>query len=377
MKIRVSQFFITLQILLFCFSLNLFAMNESNSSDATRVKTEEEEIIEQFELAVQFPDQNGRVQLAVRKTGKDHAPLVKELWRRHNLRKRFVFEPQRVTQVFRSTADHLLEISYGDQSIRATDRHPFFVINKNGYVEAKDLEIGDFLLSVEHKVIPIHRIETVHGEFPVCNIEVENNNNYFAGGVLVHNCNMRNDLKMPAVALGVAAAEMGIAEATAAATALGGPAVGAAVFVGSAAATGYALHEATKPADTGETSSSVGKSESLENSGDIRPASSANAKEALEDKLSGLEKAQKEAQKSETLPDGRVRYYSAERPAQTSGPTRGASFVTEHNPATGKTRQWVESYDHGGTVNRVHPKTIDGQVVKGKHFPPTGKELKK
>ena len=74
------------------------------------------------------------------------------------------------------------------------------------------------------------------------------------------------------------------------------------------------------------------------------------------------------------LPDGRIRYYGAETPARTPGPTRGTSFVTEWDPETNSVRQWMESYDQSDNVNRVHPKTINGQNVIGPHYPPTGAE---
>ncbi len=104
-------------------------------------------------------------------------------------------------------------------------------------------------------------------------------------------------------------------------------------------------------------------------------AKSVNAQSALRTKLSGLEKAQQNAAKTRQLPDGRVRYYTKEVPARTDGPTRGASFVTEHNPKNGNVRQWMESYDHSGQVNRVHPKSINGQTVNSQHYPPTAREL--
>ena len=104
-------------------------------------------------------------------------------------------------------------------------------------------------------------------------------------------------------------------------------------------------------------------------------AHSVNAQKALQSKLSGLEKAQATAAKIKKLPDGRIRYYGAEVPAKNPGKTKGASFVTEYDPATGKVRQWMESYDSSGNVNRVHPKSINGETVKSTHYPLTGKEL--
>ena len=105
------------------------------------------------------------------------------------------------------------------------------------------------------------------------------------------------------------------------------------------------------------------------------PARNANARAALKSKLSGLQKAQQTAVRKRRLSDGRIRYYSKEVTATKKGPTRGASFVTEHNPKTGQTRQWMESYNHSGEVVRVHPKTMDGQLLDAPHFPPTMSEL--
>ncbi|SUA17723.1 MafB family polymorphic toxin [Neisseria lactamica] len=104
-------------------------------------------------------------------------------------------------------------------------------------------------------------------------------------------------------------------------------------------------------------------------------AHSANAQSALAKKLSGLEGAQNSASRTKTLPDGRIRYYEAERFARTEGRTRGNSFVTEYNPKTGSTRQWTENYDHSGNVTMVHPKSINGQSVTSQHYPPTKQEL--
>src|SRR5690606_610353 len=104
-------------------------------------------------------------------------------------------------------------------------------------------------------------------------------------------------------------------------------------------------------------------------------ATNVNAQAALRAKFSGLQKAQETAATTRMLPDGRVRYYTQEVPARTEGATRGASFVTEFDPRTGDTRQWMESYDHAGSVIRVHPKAINGQPLDAQHYPPTGTEL--
>ncbi|MBX3457318.1 MAG: hypothetical protein KF820_03030 [Candidatus Paracaedibacteraceae bacterium] len=104
-------------------------------------------------------------------------------------------------------------------------------------------------------------------------------------------------------------------------------------------------------------------------------AKNVNSSASIKKKLSALEGAQAEAIKVVKLPDGRIRYYEAERASTKPGVTRGASFVTEHNPKTGQVRQWNECYDHNGKVNRVHPKSLDGHDLKGQHYPPTQSEL--
>lgn len=102
---------------------------------------------------------------------------------------------------------------------------------------------------------------------------------------------------------------------------------------------------------------------------------SANAQDNLKRKLEALEDAEKNSVSKKTLPDGRIRYYGPEKVARQPGQTRGASVVTEYNPKTGDVRMWIESYDQAGEVIRVHPKMINGQVVKSPHFPPIGSEL--
>jgi hypothetical protein len=104
-------------------------------------------------------------------------------------------------------------------------------------------------------------------------------------------------------------------------------------------------------------------------------ANNVNAQMALNKKMRALQDAQKDAVKIIELSDGRIRYYERERFAYTPGPTKGSSFVTEYNPKTGQVRQWNESYDQFGNVNRTHPKTIDGQNIVGQHYPPTQSDL--
>lgn len=95
----------------------------------------------------------------------------------------------------------------------------------------------------------------------------------------------------------------------------------------------------------------------------------------LKRKLRALEKAQNEAARNRVLPDGRIRYYNAESPARTVGPTRGRSHVTEWDPSTGNVKGWEETYDHSNNVNRVHPKMKNGEILDLPHYPPTRADI--
>jgi hypothetical protein len=84
--------------------------------------------------------------------------------------------------------------------VRATDDHRFLVLGR-GYQEAKDLRIGDTVvilvgdgdtLQIAHTAIS--KIErNSRGAEPVYDIQVEGCRNFFAGGVLVHNCYVIDD----------------------------------------------------------------------------------------------------------------------------------------------------------------------------------------
>ena len=101
-----------------------------------------------------------------------------------------------------------------------------------------------------------------------------------------------------------------------------------------------------------------------------------NSAEALNSKLSAIQKAQSTATKIEHMLDGRIRYYLKETPSRTLGATRGASYVTEYNPSTGNVRSSDRmSHDHVGNVVRIHPKMMNGQYLNSPHFPPTAREL--
>lgn len=106
-----------------------------------------------------------------------------------------------------------------------------------------------------------------------------------------------------------------------------------------------------------------------------RGAENINASIALRTKLSRLQNAEISAARVHSLPDGRIRYYNAEISASRIGPTRGASFVTEWDPKRGNVRTWIENYNNSNQIIRVHPKMLNGQILKSPHYPPIGTEI--
>ncbi len=99
-------------------------------------------------------------------------------------------ELARVIGHFKRETDKLTEINYGDnQELFCTDNHPFFVLGQ-GYVAAAKLKPNDVLYGKDGKQVFVNYTAEcfLHKPIAVFNLEIEGNNNYFAGGVLVHNC---------------------------------------------------------------------------------------------------------------------------------------------------------------------------------------------
>ena len=87
-------------------------------------------------------------------------------------------------------------IKYNDQLIRlnCTNDHKFYSVDKDDYIEAKDLQENEpvYIFDVKQTDLQIGHVFKVvlspnKPEF-VYDIEVEGNHNFFAEGVLVHNC---------------------------------------------------------------------------------------------------------------------------------------------------------------------------------------------
>ena len=91
----------------------------------------------------------------------------------------------------------------GQDAVRVSAEHPFFVVDYNDYVVVRDLKPGlhvkvmqrmktangklrSPLPVVESRVIESVEVDS-DAKTAVYNIEVAGNHNYFAGGILVHN----------------------------------------------------------------------------------------------------------------------------------------------------------------------------------------------
>lgn len=130
-----------------------------------------------------------------------------------------------VTNVFESVAPRLVNLTAGNIFIQATENHPFYVADKKDWVEAANLSPGDQLLHISGDLITLERKEIVEGEVPVFNLEVQGHNNYFACGLLVHNCNRLAALVAVAGNVAVVAGEGAVVAGEGAALATVGPAV--------------------------------------------------------------------------------------------------------------------------------------------------------
>lgn len=74
------------------------------------------------------------------------------------------------------------------RSIDATTDHPFYVVGK-GYVPAEQLHDGDEVLTDEPQLsLLVGGVEPIATPERVYNVRVAQDHNYFANGVLVHNC---------------------------------------------------------------------------------------------------------------------------------------------------------------------------------------------
>jgi len=117
----------------------------------------------------------------------------------HNSKK---IELKKILRIFKSELKtNLIKIRFSNGSeFMCTPEHPIYDSNSRSYISAKNLNVFHSAVCIrEHRIL--HKEPYVNKCYPesveeildfscdyVYNIEVEGNNNYFAEGILVHNC---------------------------------------------------------------------------------------------------------------------------------------------------------------------------------------------
>lgn len=93
-----------------------------------------------------------------------------------------------VTALFTRTAHGSLQILAGGEQVETTPEHPFYV-EARGWVEAKDLQVGDRLLTQAGTSVAIEGLDVSGRDLTVYNFEVAQAHNYYVSdeGVLTHN----------------------------------------------------------------------------------------------------------------------------------------------------------------------------------------------
>ena len=114
-------------------------------------------------------------------------------------------EPKKVKSLNNPIHDDLVTYKFSDHSeITSTFDHPFYVKDKGiasylpaktnllyslGSKVAKQIEVGDFVFNLDHSEVEI--VDTIEvsprKETETFIIHVEDNNNFYAEGILVHN----------------------------------------------------------------------------------------------------------------------------------------------------------------------------------------------
>ena len=99
-------------------------------------------------------------------------------------------ELKEVTRLIRSVTSEVYEITIGDEVVKTTPRHEFYVVDK-GWIRAYELEEGDVLVSTSNENMEIKNIEHIYLDDAVStyNLTVDDNHNYLITEyrVLVHN----------------------------------------------------------------------------------------------------------------------------------------------------------------------------------------------
>ena len=93
-----------------------------------------------------------------------------------------------VEWLFQRQVDETYNITVGGEVIATTDEHPFWIVGK-GWVESKNLEVGDVLTTSDGKEIAIEKIEVKKEYKTVYNFKVKDFHTYFVSnlGIWTHN----------------------------------------------------------------------------------------------------------------------------------------------------------------------------------------------
>ena len=110
-------------------------------------------------------------------------------------------EFKKVNKIFVRTTKEIVTIGVSSkETLMTTPNHPFYVLRAGefndgdevqygGWVDAKNIIVGDYLLGSTGEWLQVVSISFIQSNETVYNFEVEDNHNYFVGkqGVLVHN----------------------------------------------------------------------------------------------------------------------------------------------------------------------------------------------
>lgn len=101
--------------------------------------------------------------------------------------KSYYYSP--VEQVLENSADVIIALTVGGETIRSTQSHPY--LTSEGWMEAGSIGIGDELLTSNGEYIKVEAVTIEDSEqlVPVYNLSVENTHTYIVGsnGIVVHN----------------------------------------------------------------------------------------------------------------------------------------------------------------------------------------------
>lgn len=95
-------------------------------------------------------------------------------------------EWKEVTQTSSTEKENLIEIDTGEEKLLVTDDHP--VYTQRGWVLAKNLTENDILLTYRMEFKNTKSIKKIKKKTKVYDITIKDNENFFAEGILVHNC---------------------------------------------------------------------------------------------------------------------------------------------------------------------------------------------